>query len=146
MRDLAVLRVQGPPIPTVKLSDMQPREGASIALMRFLLGGALGFLHVRHRGGRLHQHRCCGKQFPGAHLPLGTAIVPGRFELLQLDAVAYPGNSGGPVFDLETGVVIGVVNMVLVNDTKEAALSAASGISYAIPTSSVATMLAGLQP
>jgi serine protease Do len=38
----------------------------------------------------------------------------GNFELLQLDATAYPGNSGGPVFDAASGQVLGVVNMVLV--------------------------------
>ena len=56
----------------------------------------------------------------------------GSFEVLQLDATAYPGNSGGPVFSLSSGEVAGVISMVLVKGTREAALSAPSGISYAI--------------
>jgi len=66
----------------------------------------------------------------------------GSFEVVQLDATAYPGNSGGPVLDVETGEVVGVVSMVLVKGTKEAALSAPSGISYAVPVRDAAAMLA----
>ncbi|MDD3381539.1 MAG: serine protease, partial [Rugosibacter sp.] len=48
-------------------------------------------------------------------------------------ATAYPGNSGGPLFDPDTGEVIGILNMVFVKSTKESALEKPSGISYAIP-------------
>ena len=48
---------------------------------------------------------------------------------------AYPGNSGGPLFNTETGRVIGVVSMVLVKGSRESALSAPTGISYAVPAS-----------
>ena len=54
--------------------------------------------------------------------------------MLQLDATAYPGNSGSPVYDPETGDVIGIINMVLVKGTKESALSQPSGITYAVPS------------
>ena len=54
--------------------------------------------------------------------------------MFQLDATAYPGNSGSPVYDPATGEVIGVVNMVFVKGTKEAALAQPSGITYAIPS------------
>ena len=42
------------------------------------------------------------------------------------------------------GRVIGVVNSVFVKGTKEAALSAPSGITYAIPTSYVRELIRGL--
>jgi S1-C subfamily serine protease len=58
----------------------------------------------------------------------------GPFPVFQLDATAYPGNSGSPVYDPATGEVIGVVNMVFVKGTKEAALERPSGITYAIPS------------
>ena len=68
-------------------------------------------------------------------------VRAGTFDIFQLDGTAYPGNSGGPLFDATTGEVIGVVNMVLVKGTREGALSQPSGISYAIPSRFVAQLL-----
>jgi len=142
-RDLALLRIDGPPLVALRLAGSEAREGTAIALMGFPLGGALGYAHVTHRG----------------IVASRTAIVPpavgaqglseravrqlrqGSFEVMQLDATAYPGNSGGPVFDAETGEVVGVVSMVLVKGTREAALSAPSGISYAVPVRDVSSLL-----
>lgn len=61
--------------------------------------------------------------------------------MLQLDATAYPGNSGGPLFVIETGAVVGVVNMVALKGTRESALSQPSGISYAVPVEFVLRLL-----
>ena len=63
--------------------------------------------------------------------------------IYQLDAIAYPGNSGSPLYDPQTGEVIGVINKVLVKDTKESALASPTGISYAIPIQFVNTLLRG---
>jgi len=65
----------------------------------------------------------------------------GAFDIFQLDATAYPGNSGGPLFDPVSGEVMGVVNMVLLKSTREAALSQPSGISYAVPSHWVLALL-----
>ena len=59
----------------------------------------------------------------------------------ELDAIAYPGNSGSPVWHPDTGEVLGVVNSVYVKGAKEAALSTPSGISYAIPVKYVRALL-----
>ena len=67
----------------------------------------------------------------------------GSFDIYQLDATAYPGNSGGPLLNIETGEVVGVVNMVLVKVTKESALSQPSGISYAVPARFVSDLIRG---
>jgi S1-C subfamily serine protease len=64
-----------------------------------------------------------------------------RFEAFQLDATAYPGNSGSPVFELSTGTVIGVINSVLVKETRETMLSTPSGITYAIPAEYIRPLL-----
>ena len=53
--------------------------------------------------------------------------------VFQLDAIAYPGNSGSPLYDPETGEVYGIVNSVFVKTTKERILDEPSGIAYAIP-------------
>ena len=63
------------------------------------------------------------------------------FDVLQLDATAYPGNSGSPVYAQATGKVLGVINSVLVKETKEAAITKPSGISYAIPVKFVRDLL-----
>ena len=63
-------------------------------------------------------------------------------QVMQLDAIAYPGNSGGPVFDIDSGTVVGVLQGGIVKSTKEAALSAPTGITYAVPASAAAALLA----
>ncbi len=57
-----------------------------------------------------------------------------RFAIFQLDGTAYPGNSGSPMFDVDTGEVVAIINMVFVKGGKETALTAPSGITYAIPS------------
>lgn len=51
-------------------------------------------------------------------------------------------NSGSPVYDLESGEVLGIINMVLVKAGKESVLAQPSGISYAIPVSHLVDMIA----
>ena len=68
-------------------------------------------------------------------------LTTGSFPVLQLDATAYPGSSGSPVYDPDTGEVIGIINMVLVKSTKESALSQPSGISYAVPSRHLQALL-----
>lgn len=141
--DLALLRFDGPPAPALRLSRQEVREGASIALVGFPIGGALGYSHVTHRG--IVSARTA--IVPPATGPQGLSdravrqLRQGAFEVLQLDATAYPGNSGGPVLDIESGEVVGVVSMVLLKGTREAALSAPSGISYAVPAHDALTLL-----
>ena len=53
--------------------------------------------------------------------------------LFQLDATAYPGHSGSPLYDADTGEVLGVVNMAFLKGAKDAAIGQPSGISFAIP-------------
>lgn len=55
------------------------------------------------------------------------------YKVFQLDATAYPGNSGSPLYDPGTGAVVGIINSVAVKESKENILSKPSGITYAIP-------------
>ena len=101
--------------------------------------------------------------FPATHRAMVAAIAPvalpsasGRqldpkvvrrlresaFPIFQLDATAFPGNSGSPLYDPANGEVVGVVNMVFVKGTKEAVLSQPSGISYAVPSRYLLELLA----
>jgi S1-C subfamily serine protease len=144
MRDLALLTVDGPPLPQVRLAAEDAREGRDVLLIGFPLGGTLGFSHVSHRGMVAARTAIAQQAMTSQNLQPRALqqLRQGAFDVLQLDATAYPGNSGGPVFDLESGEVVGVVSMVLVKGTREAALSAPSGISYAVMARDVAALLA----
>lgn len=142
--DLAVLRLEGPPLPAMTLADatLQP-EGTEIGLIGFPMGGVFGFRPVVHRGivaaiVRIAQAAPSAQRLtPGAVVRLRS----GPFTLYQLDATAYPGNSGGPVFDTTSGEVLGVVNMVVTRGTRESALTQPTGISYAIPMAPLLPLL-----
>ncbi len=144
VHDLAVLRLDGPPLQPLALASAdRVAEGKSIALMGFPVGGALGFSPVTHRG-IVASITTVALPAPNAAQLDPRAVArlrAGNFEVLQLDATAYPGNSGGPVLDADTGEVVGVVNMVLVRGSRETALSAPTGITYAIPVQHVHALL-----
>lgn len=143
--DVALLRFDGPPAPALKLGGEQaPPEGSDIALIGFPIGGLLGFSHVTHRG-ILAALTAITLPTPNAQTLNPRAILQlrqGAFEVLQLDVISYPGNSGGPVLDIASGEVIGVMSLALIKGTRESALSAPTGISYAIPSRHVRALLA----
>lgn len=136
-RDLALLRLEGgSPLPALKLAGSAAvQEGQAVAFTGFPIGNVLGMTPVTHRG------------IVSAITPIGIPQANARnldpalvrrlahdvFRVYQLDATAYPGNSGSPLYDPANGKVIGVMNMVFVKSTKENVLSDPSGISYAIP-------------
>jgi S1-C subfamily serine protease len=141
--DLALLGFDGPVVNPVKLSSVPLREGSSIAFMGFPIGGALGFSHVTHRAtiSALTSVALPAPSSANLNSRNITQLRAGAFNLMQLDGTAYPGNSGGPAFDTETGEVVGVINMVLLKGTKESAMAQPSGISYAIPVEAVSRLL-----
>jgi S1-C subfamily serine protease len=143
-QDLVLLRFDGPVVPAMVIGDSNNvREGHELAFMGFPIGGVLGFSVVTHRA--------MVSSITSAALPSPTAdrlkaqairgLRSGTFNLFQLDATAYPGNSGGPLFDTQSGAVVGVVSMVLIKGTRESAMSQPSGITYAIPAAHVNALL-----
>ncbi|RIX45502.1 MAG: serine protease [Rhodocyclales bacterium GT-UBC] len=142
--DLAILRIDGSPFPPLKLrnSDLV-KEGEIIGFTGFPIGGVLGFSPVTHRG---MVSAITPIVLPGANAhqlneKLILRIKAGAFNIFQLDATAYPGNSGSPVFDPESGEIVGIINMVFIKGNRESALSQPSGISYAIPSNYLRAML-----
>jgi S1-C subfamily serine protease len=144
--DLAVLEPVNPlpmPIKALRLSNTLPAEGSDVILIGFPIGSALGLNAATHRG-------VVSSVVPMA-MPLPTtsglearnvqALRNAPIEILQLDATAYPGNSGGPVIDVRTGLVVGVVSLALVKGTRESAIGSPSGISYAVPVQQLTGML-----
>lgn len=144
--DLAVLKIDGPALPALALADADSvQQGQGVVLLGFPIGGALGFVTVAHQG--------IVAAITQAALPAPTSrqldergiahIRRTDFAVLQLDAIAYPGNSGGPLLDAASGAVVGVMSMVLIKGGRESALSAPTGISYAIPVRYLRELLAG---
>ena len=133
--DVAVLEIEGPPLPTLTLGDDEHVEdGQPIAFTGYPIGAVLGLFPATHRG------------IVSTVTPIAIPVRSQRtldaemikrlrnpFRVFQLDATAYPGNSGSPLFDPGTGQVIGIVSSVFVKETKEKVLTDPSGITYAIP-------------
>ena len=141
--DLAVLKITGELLSPLKLGSVSSvREGQLYAFTGFPIGMVLGLYPVTHRGivsaitpnvipmlrsGQINEKLLRRLQDP--------------YNVFQLDATAYPGNSGSPLYEPDTGKVIGVINKVFVQESKENVLSKPSGISYAIPVNHIENLL-----
>ena len=136
--DLAVLWIAGLPMPPLRLGDSEAvRDGQDVALTGFPLGASMGIVPVTHRG-IIAAITPVGQPLPSAsQLDPGAVrrLSVGRYPVFQLDIVSYPGNSGSPLYDVNSGEVLGILNMVFIKGSKEAAMTNPSGISYAIPAS-----------
>lgn len=133
--DLAILKIKGKPLPVMTLAPSSYlREGSYVGFTGFPIGSVLGLYPVTHRG------------IISSITPVIVPVADARqisIEMLkrlrepyfvyQLDATAYPGNSGSALFNIKNGDVIGIINKVFVQDTKEGVIAHPSGITYAIP-------------
>ena len=132
--DLALLTYSGVELPAMQTSTRFGRPGERVAFTGFPIGAVLGLYPSTHEG------------IISAVTPIARPVDQGRdlsaehvrrlrspFNVYQLDAIAYPGNSGSAVYRQEDGAVIGIMNSVFVKETRESLLSAPSGIAYVIP-------------
>jgi S1-C subfamily serine protease len=147
--DLLLLKIEGEALPAMKLGDSdQVHEGQLYYFTGFPIGAVLGLYPATHRAG-LAAIAPIFSPPPGVQNLTAKLIrrADNPFLMFQLDATAYPGNSGSPLYDSNTGAVIGVINSVFVKGAKENALRDPSGITYAIPVKYVQALLekSGLQ-
>lgn len=144
--DLAILAIESA-LPAMKLAGGEwVREGSDIAFTGFPIGMVLGLYPVTHKGivsarTPIVMPAASARQLTAAQIK--RLRTP--FHVYQLDAIAYPGNSGSPVYDINTGQVIGVINSVFVKGTKESALERPTGITYAIPVRYVHALLKSIR-
>jgi S1-C subfamily serine protease len=134
--DLALIRISGPPLPALKLQEAEDvREGQDVLFTGFPIGPVLGLYPATHRAMIAAITPIAIARPRAAELDPATIrrLASGAFPVFQLDATAYPGNSGSPLYDAVSGEVLGVINSTLVKTTKEAVLTQPSGITYAIP-------------
>lgn len=142
--DLALLKITGEPLRTLALGDSaEVKEGQGMAFTGFPLGMALGFHHATHRAmvsaitpvlqPALNSRKLDAKSI--------VQIQKSAYSIFQLDGTAYPGNSGSPLYDPDSGIVYGVINMVFIKGLKETAISQPSGITYAIQSNHIRALL-----
>ena len=146
--DLAVLKIGGAALPAMRIRDSDGvKEGQMVMFMGFPIGAAIGLFPATHRGMISAITPIAIPQARSAELDPKTIrrLTTGAFPIFQLDATAYPGNSGSPVFDPATGEVLGVLNMVFVKGTKESILTQPSGIAYAVPSKHLQDLLQRLR-
>jgi serine protease Do len=142
--DIALLKLTGPALPAMRIGDASKvREGESYAFIGFPIGSIIGLFPTTHRA-LISAITPVVLTQPTART-LDPALIKklraDHFSIFQLDAIAYPGNSGSPMFDMQTGDVIAVVNSTLVKAGKESVLTQPSGISYSIPSTYLARLI-----
>lgn len=142
--DLAVLKIDGPPLPALRLRDSDTvRDGQDVLMTGFPLGAAFGPVPITQRG-------MIAAITPVALAPARAADVDtttlrrlsaGSYTVFQIDAAWYAGGSGSPVYDPETGEVLGVVSVVPARDGKPATQAQTAAMPYAIPSREVRALL-----
>ena len=133
--DLAILGKAGPPLPALKVADNNGiREGHPILFCGYPIGLVLG-LHMTSHTGIISAIAPLVRPSPSARVIDGSIIrhLNDPYNVLQIDATAFPGNSGSPVIRIATGEVVGVISQTFIKGKKEHVLSDPSGITYAIP-------------
>jgi serine protease Do len=142
--DIAQLKISGTPLPVMELGDSGTvQEGQSLVFTGFPIGMILGFYPVTHHGmiSAITPVVLPALNSKKLNAKIIKQLKKSSYAVFQLDGTAYPGSSGSPLYDPETGIVYGVISMVFVNGLKEAALTQPSGITYAIPGNFVRHLL-----
>lgn len=142
--DLVLLRISGPALSAMELGDSgAAREGQTLAFTGFPIGMILGFYPVTHRAmvSSITPIVLPARNARGLDSKMIGQLHRSAYTVFQIDGTAYPGSSGSPLYDPETGLVYGIINMVFVKGMKEAALTHPSGITYAIPGNYIRDLL-----
>lgn len=148
--DVVLLKFSGAPLPVLRLGDSNAvQEGWELYFTGFPIGSVLG-LHPASIRAAISSITPIVRPVPNArYLDVKTLRREADpFNIFQLDGISYPGNSGSPLYDPQTGLVYGTINSTFIKSTKENVLKDPSAISYAIPSRYVKALMqqAGLEP
>ena len=141
--DLALLLITSGSLPPLRLGNTgDVREGDNIAFTGFPLGTRLGLYPVTHRG-MVSSIAPIAVPRRGSQQLDSTTIAQLRnpYDVFQLDATAYPGNSGSPIYSPTNGRVLGVINKIVVKKAKKNSVTDPSGITFAIPADYIHQLL-----
>lgn len=134
--DLALLKCEGTDFPYLETDkERQLKEGERIAFCGYPYGMILGLYPTTHQGIISSISPNILPVADTAELNAQTVrALSTKYDIYHLDAVVYPGHSGGPVFDPETGKLLGIVSSGLFKKQAQATkFKLPTGISYAIP-------------
>ncbi len=141
--DLVVLKINGRPLSPMSIGDSsRVREGETYAFTGFPIGMVLGLNAVTHRALISAVTPVVIPQLSNQLLDKKVLVrLTAPYNVFQLDATAYPGNSGSPLYQPDSGQIVGIINKVFIQETKESVLQKPSGISYAIPINHLQDLL-----
>ncbi len=140
--DLALLKLNEKFVPLDLAQPDFVDDGTDVFFIGFPIGSVLGLYPATHRGIIAASTPVIIPSHNARQLDINTIRrLRDPYFIYQMDATAYPGNSGSAVFNAETGKVVGVINKVFVKTTKESVLSEPSGITYSIPVKYVHELL-----
>ncbi|GAC12853.1 S1 family peptidase [Aliiglaciecola lipolytica] len=142
MHDLALLRISKKLKPFKLANSNLIPDGTEVAFTGYPIGAVLGLYPATHRGIISAATPVIIPTSHSSQLDVQTLKrLRDPYMVYQMDATAYPGNSGSAVYEVETGQVVAVINKVFVKKTKEAVLADPSGITYSIPVKYVRQLL-----
>ncbi len=143
VHDLALLKIAGPRLPVLKFGNSaRVRDGWRFLFTGFPVGATLGLYPATSQAMVSALTPIARPMDDAAQLNASNvARLRSPYKVFQLDAIAYPGNSGSPLYDPATGRVYAVVNMVFVKGSRENVLKAPSAIAYAMPIQFVTPLL-----
>jgi S1-C subfamily serine protease len=143
IHDLALLKVQNLKLSPLALSTQKVREGEIYLYTGFPIGAVLGLHPATHRGmiSSITPVAIPANNSKELTLEQVKQLKKNPYKVYQIDGTAYPGNSGSPVYDSESGNVVAVINKVLVKKTRESALTDPSAITYAIPVEHLRSLI-----
>jgi serine protease Do len=141
--DLAILKISGQALPPMSLAKGEfIAEGSYVAFTGFPIGSVLGLYPVTHRGIIASVTPTIAPVSDAGQISIAMLKrLRDPYLVYQLDATAYPGNSGSALYEIASGNVIGVINKVFVQQSKEGVITNPSGITYAIPVKHVIELL-----
>lgn len=147
IHDLAILEIEGVKLRALPLErNKRVEEGHKVLFTGYPIGLVLGMNPTTHTG-IISSIAPIVLPSPTANIIKGDLIkhLKEPFDIFQIDATAYPGNSGSPVYRISTGEVVGVINMVFIKGKKEHILKEPTGITYAIPVKFVHELIQSIQ-
>lgn len=143
--DICLLELAGAAaLPALELGNSDRlAAGRDLAFTGYPLGLIMGLHPVTHRAFLAGVVPFSVPTVRGAQLSARgiKARRQGNFLVFQLDATAFPGNSGSPLYDPADRKVYGIITMVFRGGAGRNPAEQPSGITFAVPARHIATLL-----